>query len=194
MSEFSSSTPTPSPMAARVRNFIVVLVAVLLSISVFLGLQTQVNGTSLTAMAESSVPLENALRSNKPSLVEFYADWCTSCQTMAGDMAALRDEYGDRINFVMLNVDNSKWLPEMLHYRVDGVPHFVFLNAEGEAIASSIGEQPRTVMATNLDALMGGSALPYSQTSRGQTSELKAAAPTPSSSDPRSHGSQVVAQ
>lgn len=184
---------TPAPLAARIRNFVIVFVAVLLSVSVFLGLQTQSSGTSLAAMAESSIPLEEALRSDKPTLMEFYADWCTSCQAMAGDMATLREEYGDRINFVMLNVDNSKWLPEMLHYRVDGIPHFVFLSAGGEAIASSIGEQPRTVMAANLTALIDNDSLPYVQASRGQTSEVNSlGTPKATNSDPRSHGSQVV--
>jgi thiol-disulfide isomerase/thioredoxin len=193
MADSSPSTPTPSSLAARIRNFIIVFVAVVLSASVFLGLQTQTGSTSLAAMAETSVPLEEALRSHKPTLMEFYADWCTSCQAMAGDMATLRDEYGDRINFVMLNVDNSKWLPEMLHYRVDGIPHFVFLSGDGEAIASSIGEQPRTVMAANLTALIDNDSLPYAQANRGQTSELKAlTSPKASNSDPRSHGSQVV--
>lgn len=194
MSEFSSPSPTPSTsLAARIRNFVIVLVAVLLSVSVFLGLQTQTGGTSLAALAESSVPLDAALRSEKPTLMEFYADWCTSCQAMAGDMAELRDEYGDRVNFVMLNVDNSKWLPEMLHYRVDGIPHFVYLSNQGEAIASFVGEQPRTVMATNLDALIDNDELPFVSASRGRTSDINAAPSTKASpSDPRSHGSQVV--
>jgi thiol-disulfide isomerase/thioredoxin len=189
----SPSTPTAT-LAARLRNLVIVLVAVILSTAVFLGLQTQTGSTSLAAMAESAIPLEEALSNDRPTLMEFYADWCTSCQTMAGDMAELRDEYGDRINFVMLNVDNSKWLPEMLHYRVEGIPHFVFLGADGEAIASSIGEQPRTIMASNLNALIAGETLPYTQASRGQTSNLKIS-PTPkaSNSDPRSHSSQVVA-
>ncbi|MEO1467086.1 MAG: thiol:disulfide interchange protein, partial [Cyanobacteria bacterium J06633_1] len=59
----------------------------------------------------------------------------------AGDLAQLKESYGDRVNFVMLNVDNTKWLPEMLRYRVDGIPHFLFMDVQGEAIAEAIGEQ-----------------------------------------------------
>lgn len=182
----------PATLAVRLRNLVIVAVAVLLSVAIFLGLQTGTNTASLAAMAETSTPLTQALSNGKPTLMEFYADWCTACQAMANDMGELRQTYGDRINFVMLNVDNSKWLPEMLSYRVDGIPHFVFLDAEGGPIASTIGEQPRTIMASNLDALVAGSPLPYAQ-SKGRTSELESAAVPPARpDDPRSHGSQVV--
>lgn len=191
----TANQPTPSSpatLAVRLRNLVIVLVAVILSVAIFLGLQTGTSSTSLATMAETSMPLNQALSNGKPTLMEFYADWCTACQAMAQDMAELTQTYGDRVNFVMLNVDNSKWLPEMLAYRVDGIPHFVFLDGEGGSIASTIGEQPRTIMASNLEALVAGAALPYAQ-SRGRTSELEAAAVPPSRpADPRSHGSQVV--
>lgn len=186
------STPPspPSELATRLRNFAIALVAIVLSSAIFLGLHTGSSSGSLTAMAQTATPLEDALTNGKPTLMEFYADWCTSCQAMAKDMSELKSEYGDRINFVMLNVDNSKWLPEMLHYRVDGIPHFVFLNPQGEAIASTLGEQPRLVMAANLDAVLTGSELPYVR-SQGRVSEV-IAVPKASSDDPRSHGSQVA--
>ena len=155
-----SPTPpsdTPSPQSSptqgggnRLRNVVVALVAVVLAISLGLGLQGQSNDMSLEALAEQAVPLDMALVSGKPTLVEFYADWCTSCRAMAGDMAELREVYGDQINFTMLNVDNDKWLPEILSYRVDGIPHFVYLNADGTELGQAIGEQPKTILADNL--------------------------------------------
>lgn len=177
----------------RLRNLVLALVAVVLSTAIFLGLQTGNEAASLSTMAKASVPLTAALSNGKPTLMEFYADWCTSCQAMAGDLAELKQAFSDRVNFVMLNVDNSKWLPEMLHYRVDGIPHFVFLNDRGESIASTIGEQPKSIMTANLDALVDSQPLPYVQ-ARGRVSEVDASVKTQADrpDDPRSHGSQVV--
>lgn len=177
----------------RVRNLAIVLVAIALSVALFLGLKSDRATVSLTQLDRESTPLEVALTNGKPSLLEFYANWCTSCQAMAPDIAQLKQKYADSVNFVMLNVDNSKWLPEILQYRVDGIPHFVYFNQTGEAIAQSIGEQPRTIMATNLDALVAGSALPYAQGSNGQVSKFSApVTPADNADDPRLHSSQVI--
>ncbi|MEM6254640.1 MAG: thioredoxin family protein [Cyanobacteria bacterium P01_D01_bin.156] len=179
-------------MAQQVRNFVVILVAVVLSVAVVLGLQTRTPSASLSDMAEVAVPFDQAIANGKPTLVEFYANWCTSCQAMAGDLQQLKNEYQQDVNFVMLNVDNNKWLPEMLHYRVDGIPHFVFLDDQGKDAGAAIGEIPRAVLASNLTALMAGEILPYAQ-AQGTTSEVDSAVEiSGSSDDPRSHGAQVV--
>ncbi|MBU6229685.1 MAG: thioredoxin family protein [Cyanobacteria bacterium REEB459] len=145
------------------RNLIVATVAIALTVAVFLALGGQSQRPSLQQLAAQAVPYETAQVSGKPSLLEFYADWCTTCQAMAGDMASLRATYGNQVNFVMLNVDNHKWLPEMLEYNVDGIPHFVYLNSQGDPLSYAIGEQPRSILADNLTALAAAQPLPHQQ-------------------------------
>jgi thiol-disulfide isomerase/thioredoxin len=178
-------------MGRQIRNLVLVLAAVALSVALFLGLQTGSSTGSLAAMAKSAVPLETALANGKPTLMEFYADWCTSCQAMAKDMSDLKQEYGQQVNFVMLNVDNNKWLPEMLHYQVEAIPHFTFLDIKGEPIASTIGEQPRPIMTANLQALAVAEPLPYVQ-QRGRISQVEPSLMPSAGEDPRSHGAQVM--
>ncbi|MGK7877936.1 MAG: thioredoxin family protein [Xenococcaceae cyanobacterium] len=174
--------------ASRVRNILIALAAIALSVAIFLGIQTKTGSVSLEAQAQKSTPLEVALNNSKPTLTEFYANWCTTCQAMAKDLAELKKQYAQEVNFVMLNVDNTKWLPEILRYRVDGIPHFVFLDREGQAIAETIGEQPRSVLEADLDALVANLPLPYTY-STGQVSEFDApvGAPKDTQDDPRSH-------
>ena len=179
-------------IGTRVRNILIALAAIALSISIFLGMQGKTGSVSLEAQAEKSTPLEVAFSNGKPTLTEFYANWCTSCQAMAKDLGELKQKYADSVNFVMLNVDSSKWLPEILRYRVDGIPHFVFFDRDGRAIAQTIGEQPRSVLEADLEALVANLPLPYTY-STGQASEFNApaAAPKARQDDPRSHGTQV---
>ena len=175
----------------RLRNAAVAVAAIVLSVALVIGLKSPASSTSLAALAEEAVPLNVALQNGRPTVIEFYANWCTSCQAMASDMAALNKEYGDRINFVMLNVDNDKWLPEMTAYRIDGIPHFVFLNDGGETVAGLLGEQPQVVMAADLDALVAHEPIPYQQR-QGQLSEIREAPAVTLQTGPRDHGQSVA--
>ncbi|MDY7005525.1 MAG: thioredoxin family protein [Cyanobacteriota bacterium] len=192
MSVNPSDSTNASPFTTRLRNFIVALVAIALSVTIFIGLRTETASVSLGEMAEAATPLNVALSNGKPSLVEFYANWCTTCQAMAPELEEVKQQYAENANFVMLNVDNSKWLPELVKYRVDGIPHFVYLDREGSEVGQTIGEIPKSVMTANIEALIAGNFLPYDGTV-GQESKFETSvAPIKASqADPRVHGSQV---
>lgn len=179
--------------ANTLRNLVVAVAAIVLTVAIFFGLRAQAATPSLASLAKTATPYDVAQTNGKPTLLEFYADWCTACQAMAPAMANLRQSYGDQVNFVMLNIDNDKWLPEMLEYKVDGIPHFVYFDPSHTPLATAIGEQPRTILADNLDALLAAAPLPHAQT-LGRASDIST---DPLSrrtiiDDPRAHGSQVV--
>lgn len=184
----TSSAPKAeqSSITTQFRNLLVVVIAIALSIVLFISSRQQTEQPSLSTLAANSTPLDVALINQKPTLMEFYANWCTSCQAMADDMQSLKDEFGDSVNFVMLNVDNNKWLPEILKFDVDGIPHFVFLDAEGDVLASTIGQQPRSILAENLSTLTAEGTLSNPQVI-GQTSTFQPAVKG-NNDDPRSHG------
>lgn len=171
------------------KRFVISFVAIALGLALTIGIKTQPPAMTLESQAAEAMSLDVAIANGKPTLIEFYADWCTSCQAMAEDLRQVKSAYGDRLNFVMLNVDNGKWLPEVLKYKVDGIPHFVFLGEDGAAIAETIGEQPRSVLEADLNALIAHTELPYTYT-QGQVSQIKDA-PEKAQTDPRSHGAQT---
>lgn len=174
----------------KIQNIIVAVVAIALAVALFFGQRSQQNGSSLAAQASVATPIDTALVNGKPTLMEFYADWCSSCQAMAPSLANLKKDYTQTVNFAMLNVDNTKWLPEIEKYRVDGIPHFVFFDKSGALLGQAIGEQPDRVVRSALDEIIAGRIEPIDSAS-GQTSRMPAEKLPPTATDPRSHGAQV---
>ena len=178
---------TTNKSANKLRNLLVAIAAIILTTSLFLGFQTQQSSTSLDAVAAAASPIDVALANTKPTTIEFYADWCKVCQSMAADNLSLEKEYRDRMNFVMLNVDNTKWLPEVTKYRVDGIPRFIFLDANNQSIGDTTGAIPRQIMAANIEAAIANQPLPHNGISSDRTSAII----EPEAADisqPRDHG------
>jgi thiol:disulfide interchange protein len=162
----NSPSPTPTtPNAYKLRNLLVAIAAIVLTTALFFGFQAQRSSTSLDAVAAAALPIDQAIANDQPTTIEFYADWCTVCQSMAADNLSLEKEYSDRMNFVMLNVDNTKWLPEMTKYRVDGIPRFIFLDRQNKVIGDNTGAIPRKIMAVNIEAAIANQPLPHNSSS-----------------------------
>jgi thiol-disulfide isomerase/thioredoxin len=159
--------------AQRLRNFAIAIVAIVLVVALSLGLRGQNVNDSLESQAKLSQPIDIALSNGKPTLMEFYADWCGVCQGMSKDLAVVKSQFGEKVNFSMLNVDNTKWLPEVTKYRVDGIPHFVFFDRQGKVTIQAVGEQPLQILTAKLTELVDGKNMAMSPKSIGTEAVLK---------------------
>ena len=95
----------------------------------------------LKSFGELSVDPEIAFKNNKPTFLEFYAEWCEVCKEMAPKVSALKDEYEKDINFVFLNVDNQKWGNYIQKFAVNGIPQVNLFDKKGNLISTFIGKQ-----------------------------------------------------
>ena len=95
----------------------------------------------LKSFGELSVDPEIAFTNNKPTFLEFYAEWCEVCKEMAPKVSALKDEYEKDINFVFLNVDNQKWVNYIQKFAVNGIPQVNLFDKKGNLISTFIGKQ-----------------------------------------------------
>ena len=95
----------------------------------------------LKSFGELSVDPEIAFTNNKPTFLEFYAEWCEVCKEMAPKVSALKEEYEKDINFVFLNVDNQKWGDYIQKFAVNGIPQVNLFDKKGNLISTFIGKQ-----------------------------------------------------
>jgi thioredoxin-like negative regulator of GroEL len=107
----------------------------------------------IKSFGELSVDPEIAFKNNKPTFLEFYAEWCEVCKEMAPKVSTLRDEYEKDINFVFLNVDNQKWDNYIRKFEVNGIPQVNLFDGKGNLISTFIGKQEEITIRNSLTQL-----------------------------------------
>ena len=107
----------------------------------------------LKSFGELSVDPEIAFTNNKPTFLEFYAEWCEVCKEMAPEVAAFKDEYEKDINFVFLNVDNQKWANYIQKFAVNGIPQVNLFDKKGNLISTLIGKQDEIKIRESIENL-----------------------------------------
>jgi len=121
---------------------ILILIISIVIISLFLFRNFFFKSTYLLkSFGELSVDPEVAFTNNKPTFLEFYAEWCEVCKEMAPQISSLKDEYEKDINFVFLNVDNQKWGNYIQKFSVNGIPQVNLFDKKGNLISTFIGKQ-----------------------------------------------------
>ena len=128
------------------------IVIVIISLSLFKN-QFFKSTYLLKSFGELSVDPEVAFINDKPTFLEFYAEWCEVCKEMAPKVSAFKDEYEKDINFVFLNVDNQKWDNYIRQFSVNGIPQVNLFDEKGNLISTFIGKQEEKTIRRSIDQL-----------------------------------------
>ena len=83
------------------------------------------------------------LGSDKPVLVDFWAEWCGPCRMIAPALEEISGEIGDKVEIVKLNIDENPQVPGQ--YGVRGIPTMVLFKG-GRPVAQKVGAAPKGVL------------------------------------------------
>ena len=82
----------------------------------------------------------DVLQSDKPVLVDYWAEWCGPCKMIAPALEELASEYEGRLKVAKINVDDHPNLPAQ--YGVRGIPA-LFMFKGGEVVSNRTGAAPK---------------------------------------------------
>jgi thioredoxin 1 len=92
------------------------------------------------------------LQSEKPVLVDFWAEWCGPCRALAPIVEAIAEQYADAARVVKLNVDHNPSVVQ--RYRIQAIPTLILFE-DGEEKDRIIGAASRDTIARAIEGRMG---------------------------------------
>ena len=100
----------------------------------------------MTAVTEASFEQE-VLQSDKPVIVDFWAEWCGPCHAIAPVLDRIAEEREGAVKVVKVNIDEEQGLA--MRYGIASIPTVVLFK-DGEPAAAAIGAQPKQALEKSL--------------------------------------------
>ena len=90
----------------------------------------------------------DVLQSERPVLVDYWAEWCGPCKMIAPILEEVASEYGEKIKVCKMNIDENQETPP--RYGIRGIPTLILFK-NGEVEATKVGALSKTQLQSFLD-------------------------------------------
>ena len=91
----------------------------------------------------------DVLKSDKPVLVDYWAEWCGPCKMIAPILDELSTQYGDKLKIAKMNVDENQAVPGQFGIR--GIPTLMLFK-DGQLAGTLVGAHPKAKFTAFIDS------------------------------------------
>ncbi|HCN39173.1 thioredoxin [Rothia sp. (in: high G+C Gram-positive bacteria)] len=86
---------------------------------------------------------DEVLRSDKPVIVDFWAEWCGPCRMVGPIVDQIGEEYGDKVKVLKLDVENNP--ATAMKYGITSIPA-IYVFKDGEVAKQTVGAKPKAAL------------------------------------------------
>jgi thioredoxin 1 len=94
---------------------------------------------------------EMVLKSDKPVVLDFWAEWCGPCRMVGPIVEELAEDYSGKVIIGKVDVDSNPNIS--VKYGIRNIPTILFIK-NGEIADKQVGAVPKNVLASKLDAIL----------------------------------------
>ena len=94
---------------------------------------------------------DDVLNSDRPVLVDYWAEWCGPCKMIAPILEEIADEYKDKLTVAKMDIDSNTATPQQ--YSIRGIPTLMVFK-DGKVQATKVGALTKGQLKSFLDELV----------------------------------------